>query len=141
MRSWNINSNSCFDSNVFIFVDIHLQICDVIDAMLMRRLFLGLFANGVPLYASSWRAPDSLYQRGPLRARLLPFLSLLVERCDIVPMRPLGESAADQVGKRPLAAILLGDDEPPVHGTQFLSDGTPSSDSSNHHLRNIYTAR
>ena len=98
--------------------------------MLMRRLFLGLFANGVPLYASSWRAPDSLYERGPLRSRLLPFLSLLKERCDIVPMRPLGDSAVDQVGKRPLAAIQLGDEDIDMHACAAaapLSDVHPST--------------
>ena len=53
---------------------------DVVDAVLLRRLFEGLFARGVRVAFTSNREPERLYERGLNRAYFLPFVVLLREQ-------------------------------------------------------------
>ena len=57
-----------------------LQVTDVVDAVLLRRLFEGLFARGVRVAFTSNREPERLYERGLNRAYFLPFVVLLREQ-------------------------------------------------------------
>ncbi len=65
----------CFDE---------FHVADITDAMILHRLLAALFNNGVGLVTTSNFKPDDLYPGGMHRDRILPAISLLNERLDVV---------------------------------------------------------
>jgi len=65
----------CFD-------EFHLS--DIADAMILERLLLGLFGNGVTFVMTSNYAPDGLYPDGLHRKTVLPAIELLKDRLDVL---------------------------------------------------------
>lgn len=76
-----------------------MEITDIVDAMIVGRVFERLLGDGVAVLITSNRAPDDLYRDGLKRDLFLPFVRLLEERLDVVPL----EGREDHRGRTPLA--------------------------------------
>ncbi|MCA3556199.1 cell division protein ZapE [Aestuariivirga sp.] len=86
-----------------------MQVADIADAMIVGRLFEGLLAAGTAIVTTSNLSPDQLYRNGLNRQLFLPFIALIRDRLDIVPLESptdyrLGRVKAHETFLTPISA-------------------------------------
>ncbi|MDX2308016.1 MAG: cell division protein ZapE [Hyphomicrobium sp.] len=83
----------CFDE---------FHVTDIADAMILGRLFKGLFERDVVVVATSNAHPERLYWNGLNRQLFLPFVVLLLEKLDVVELESGRDFRLAKLSGRPL---------------------------------------
>ncbi|HVF37741.1 MAG TPA: cell division protein ZapE [Sphingomicrobium sp.] len=63
-----------------------MMVTNSADAMIMSRLFTALMGEGVAMVTTSNRPPHDLYKDGLNREHFLPFIALIEEKMQVVPL-------------------------------------------------------
>jgi protein AFG1 len=69
----------CHNAELLCFDE--LVVADIVDAMILKRLFVALYKVGICCVFTSNRRPEELYLNGLNRESFLPFIRLVNERC------------------------------------------------------------
>ena len=102
-----------------------LQVSDVADAMILRRLFAKLFQNGMVVVTTSNTAPDDLYAGGLNRELFMPFIELIETGLDVMCFNGARDYRLDRLRGAPVTFVPLGPETDAALDAAFvrLADG------------------
>ncbi len=83
----------CFDE---------FQVTQIADAMILGRLFEGLFERGVTVIATSNRHPLDLYKNGINRDLFTPFIDLILSRVDVFELASAQDYRLQRLSEAPV---------------------------------------
>ncbi|KQT31853.1 ATPase [Sphingomonas sp. Leaf412] len=78
------------------------------DAMILSRLFTALIEAGVTVVTTSNRAPSDLYNNGLNREHFLPFIALIEQRLDVLPLNGPVDYRRDRLGQQDMWLVPNG---------------------------------
>ena len=109
----------CFDEMV---------VNNMADAAIMSRLFTGLLDEGVTIVTTSNRVPDDLYKDGLNRQLFLPFIELIKQQLDILPLNGPTDYRRERLGNAETWLVPNGDAATKALSETFfrLTDYPPS---------------
>lgn len=79
-----------------------LHVRDIADAMILTRLFEGLFAAGITAVATSNAHPNDLYKDGLNRQLFLPFIDLILAHMDVAELVSAKDFRLEKLSGQPL---------------------------------------
>ena len=88
------------ESRLLCFDELHVT--DIADAMILGRLFEGMFEEGIVVVATSNAMPDELYKDGLNRNLFVPFIRLIEERMTVVELESAEDYRLQKLAGRPL---------------------------------------
>ncbi len=80
------------------------------DAAILSRLFTALLKKGVTIVTTSNRPPIDLYKDGQNRELFLPFIELIEDQLEVVPLNGPTDYRLDRLGGMPTWYVPNGDD-------------------------------
>lgn len=87
-------------ANLLCFDELHVT--DIADAMILGRLFTGLFERETVVVATSNAHPQELYRNGLNRQLFLPFVDLIEERMDVLELKSAKDFRTEKLAGQPL---------------------------------------
>ncbi|MBA3880810.1 MAG: cell division protein ZapE [Sphingobium sp.] len=87
------------------------------DAMILSRLFTAMWPRGLTVVATSNRPPSDLYKDGLNREHFLPFIALIGQKMDVLPLNGPTDYRLDRLGSMTMWHVPNGPE-----ATKALSD-------------------
>lgn len=103
------SNNTNFQTPSILCFD-EMEVRDIADAMIVKRLFDALFDQNITIVATSNRHPDSLYKGGLHRDRFLPFIAKIKAQCAIIEIADGNDWRARLLGTNPRWYSPVNDD-------------------------------
>src|SRR3954469_22705004 len=89
------------------------------DAMILSRLFTALIEAGVTVVTTSNRPPRDLYKNGLNREHFLPFIDLIEQRLDVLPLNGPVDYRRDRLGQQETWLVPNGSEATAQLSTAF----------------------